>query len=70
MGFRDLLKFNISLLVKQGWHLLMQPTTLVGRILKAKYYPNTRFFSAPLGSNPSLIWSIWSARELLKMGLR
>ncbi|KAA3485650.1 reverse transcriptase [Gossypium australe] len=53
MGFRDLAKFNVSIgvLTKQGWRILMHPTSLMARILKAKYFPNTRFLSAQLGSN-------------------
>ncbi|PPD97595.1 hypothetical protein GOBAR_DD05379 [Gossypium barbadense] len=41
------------------------------RILRAKYFPNTRFLSAQLGSKPSLVWrGIWSARKLIEMGLK
>lgn len=67
MGFRDMAKFNIALLAKQGWRILVQPTSLVRRILRAKYFSHSNFLSAQLGSNPSFIWS---AHRLLKMGLR
>ncbi|GMI99219.1 hypothetical protein HRI_003591200 [Hibiscus trionum] len=71
LGFRDLSKFNVALLAKQGWRLLLNPSSLVGRLLRAKYYPSTSFLKARLGHNPSLTWrSIWSARGLLELGLR
>lgn len=57
--------------MKQGWHLLMQPISLVGQIFKAKYYLNLGFLSAQLGLNSSFAWRIiWSARRLLEKGLR
>lgn len=53
MGFSDLCKFNITLLTKQGWCLIFNPDSLVARIFKAKYYPNTTFLKAQLGTYPS-----------------
>lgn len=47
----------------------MQPFSLVGRILKAKYFPHANFSETNLGASP-FVWSIWSARRLLEMGLR
>lgn len=71
MGFRDLSKFNIALLAKQGWRILENPFSLVNRLIKAKYFPSSTFLDATLGSSPPFIWkSIWSARRLLEMGLR
>ncbi|KAL4335266.1 hypothetical protein GQ457_07G037440 [Hibiscus cannabinus] len=71
LGFRDLAKFNVALLAKQGWRLLHNPSSLVARLLRAKYYSASTFLQARLGSNPSLTWrSIWSARGLLELGLR
>ncbi|KAL4273917.1 hypothetical protein GQ457_13G010390 [Hibiscus cannabinus] len=70
MGFRDLAKFNIALLAKQGWHILTNPTCLLARVLKARYYPIGNFLNARLGSYPSYTWrSIYSARGLLEHGL-
>lgn len=49
----------------------MQPTSLMGHILKVKYYPNSGFLNAQLGSNPLMIWKIiWSAQNLLQIGLK
>ncbi|CAN0846298.1 Uncharacterized mitochondrial protein AtMg00310 [Linum grandiflorum] len=54
MGFKDLYGFNLTMLGKLGWPLLSDSTSLMARILKAKYFPQGDFLSANLGSNPSL----------------
>lgn len=70
-GFRDLHLFNIALLAKIGWRLISDPSALVCRILKEKYFPNTGFLDAVLGRNPSFTWtSIHAAEDLLRMGVR
>ena len=55
LGFRNMLKFNLALLGKEGWRLLKSPESLTGRILKGKYYPHGGFMDAKLGYRPSLI---------------
>ncbi|CAN0847223.1 hypothetical protein LINGRAHAP2_LOCUS4861 [Linum grandiflorum] len=46
-----------------------QPTTLVYRILKAKYFPRGDFLSAVIGSNPNLTWpSIVEAKLAVLQG--
>ncbi|KAG8476285.1 hypothetical protein CXB51_033089 [Gossypium anomalum] len=70
LGYRDLENFNIALLAKQGWRLVNFPDSLLARVSKAKYYPNSDFFKAWLGNLPSLTWrSVWAARGLLEKGL-
>lgn len=44
-GFRDLHLFNVALLGKMAWRLIMEPEALVCRLLRAKYFPNADFFS-------------------------
>lgn len=44
MGFRDLHCFNLAMLAKQGWHLMMEPNTLFAKIFKAKYFCKKEFF--------------------------
>jgi hypothetical protein len=39
MGFRDLMAFNKALLAKQWWRVVQEPDSLVGCILRAKYFP-------------------------------
>jgi hypothetical protein len=70
MGFRDLEIFNRALLAKQGWWLIQNPDSLVVQIMKEKYYTNSSFVHANLGSNPLYAWrSIFNSREMLKQGL-
>lgn len=55
MGFRKMRKFNLALLSKQSWNLVYNPSSLVARVIKARYYPNSSFLEASRGSNPSYI---------------
>ncbi|KAH1064619.1 hypothetical protein J1N35_029606 [Gossypium stocksii] len=67
LGFRDLAKFSIALLAKQGCRLITKPDFLFARVMKAKNFPHTDFISARLESHPSFTWrSMWSARKLLE----
>ncbi|XP_073525323.1 uncharacterized protein [Phyllobates terribilis] len=71
IGFRDLGMFNFGHLAKQGWRILKDPSSLVARLLKAKYFPRGEFIDAPDGKSPSYTWrSICAGREVLKQGLR
>ena len=71
MSFRKLSDFNLALLAKQGWRILTNPTCLMVRILKARYFKNSEFLSSDLGDNPSYIWrSIWAAKGTLVSGCR
>ena len=40
LGYRDLHLFNLAMLARQGWRLLMDPTSLCAQVLQAKYYPS------------------------------
>lgn len=69
LGFRDLKIFNQALLAKQGWRLSLDTSSLLARVLKAKYYPKFDFIGAFRGGNPSFTWrSIWGAKSLLREG--
>ncbi|CAN1846005.1 LINE-1 retrotransposable element ORF2 protein [Linum perenne] len=71
MGFKDLHAFNMAMVGKQGWKLMMDPDALVTKIFKAKYFPKEDFLSATLKSNPSFAWhSILSTQSLLHRGYR
>lgn len=70
LGFRKLHYFNLALLGKQAWRLVMKPDSVVSKIYRARYYPGGNFLSAKLGANPSFIWrSVIASQELLKEGL-
>ena len=67
LGFQDLKAFNLALLAKQEWRLQMNSHSLVHRVLKAHYFPNTNFLHAKLGTKPSFAWrSILSAQSIVK----
>ncbi|KAA3455485.1 reverse transcriptase [Gossypium australe] len=70
MGFRSLAKFNVALLAKQGWRIMNNTDSLVTRLFKAKYFPNTNFLNSSLGNNCSYTWkSIWAAKGVLGEGI-
>jgi hypothetical protein len=69
MGFRDTRAFNEAMLAKQGWRILTEPTSLMARVLKAKYFPKNTFMQAKSGPRASYSWqSILKARWILKKG--
>ncbi|CAL5362034.1 unnamed protein product [Camellia sinensis] len=58
-------------MLNEGWRLLQRPQSLVARVFKARYFPQTSFLNAVVGSNPSFTWrSIVGSRSLLNAGLR
>ncbi|KAM6574521.1 hypothetical protein CsatA_022848 [Cannabis sativa] len=71
LGFRSLSEFNQALLAKQGWHLIHKPHSLLARVLKNSYYPNTSFLNAKCPQNASCIWKgiVWG-REIIYEGAR
>ncbi|XP_024196214.1 uncharacterized protein LOC112199424 [Rosa chinensis] len=67
LGFRSLSDFNSAMLAKQAWRILMTPSSLIARIYKARYFPDTSFWEAMPHTSPSFSWrSIFSSRELLQ----
>ena len=71
MGFRQLRAFNLALLTKQAWRIATQPSSLLDQVFKAKYFPNSEFFLAGLGSRPSFTWrGIYEAHKYLVAGSR
>ncbi|XP_058208121.1 uncharacterized mitochondrial protein AtMg00310-like [Rhododendron vialii] len=72
LGFRDVSCFNLAMLAKFGWRLLMDGASyFVARVLKAGYYPNTTFLSAECSANPLWAWcSVLAGRIILQNGIR
>jgi len=54
IGFRDIELFNLALLAKQAWRILV--ASLSVQILKAVYLSQGDFLEDNLGSAPSKIW--------------
>lgn len=71
LGFRNLYGFNIALLGKQCWNFMNNPDSLVSRLFRARYFPNSHFLQAAKGNDGSFIWNgIWTAKEELRRGFR
>ncbi|EEF44884.1 conserved hypothetical protein [Ricinus communis] len=63
--------FNIALLAKQALRLFQNPSSLLARVLKGKYYATSEFLTYERGSSSSWAWrSIYKGKELLNHGLR
>lgn len=70
LGFKDLEKFNQTLLVKQAAIIVNKPDSLLAQVLKQRYFKNNSFLDCGLGSRPSFAWrSILHGRELLQQGM-
>ncbi|XP_021771731.1 uncharacterized protein LOC110735860 [Chenopodium quinoa] len=71
LGFQNMRSFNRALLAKQAWRILTKEDSLMEKVLKGKYFPNTSFMDAKIASNSSYTWSsIMSARDVLSKGIR
>ncbi|KAM6551132.1 hypothetical protein CsatB_000940 [Cannabis sativa] len=71
LGFKDLREYNLPLLGKQAWRLLVNDTTLVSKVFKARYFPKGSFLTSSLRNNPSYVWkSIFETKQLILAGAR
>ncbi|KAK2384992.1 putative mitochondrial protein [Trifolium repens] len=71
LGFRNLHLFNMAMVAKQGWNFITKSNTLVAKVYKARYFPNSSLFASTLGHNPSYAWrSIWKSRHVIMNGCR
>lgn len=71
LGFRDFRDFNLALLAKQVWRLLVYPTSLLARVLKGRYYRHSNPLRTGKAHNPSYGWrSLMAAKQVLEGSLR
>ncbi|GJN32546.1 hypothetical protein PR202_gb21060 [Eleusine coracana subsp. coracana] len=70
MGFRDLRRFNLAMLGKQGWRLIAKPESLCVRVLKGRYFHDSDFIHATRKKHSSSTWqAILAGSAVLKSGL-
>jgi hypothetical protein len=70
LGFRDLHGFNLAMLARQAWRLVIAPDSLCAQVLKAKYYPQTSTLEAKPTQGMSYTFrSILKGVELAKEGI-
>ena len=69
IGLRDLGFFNEALLAKQVWRLMNNPSSLLAKVFKSKYFPRCSILEANANGKGSYAWrSILSARDLISKG--
>lgn len=71
LGIRDFKDFNIALLTKQSWRIMQNPSSLLARVYKAKYYAKTTLLQATKKWSSSYAWKgILQENKLLKHGIK
>ena len=71
MGFRELSKFNDALLAKQVWRLIHNKSSLLYRVLQAKYFPHSSILDIRCSPRASFAWrSILKSRYVIQKGAR
>lgn len=71
LGFRDLANFNQALLGKQVWRIMHNPTCLMARIMKARYFPDENILTAVQKRKALYAWkSLLHGRDLIKRVMR
>jgi hypothetical protein len=70
LGYRDLHLFNLAMLARQGWRLLLNPDSLCARVLRSKYFSDGDLLSVVEKPGISYAWrSIVRGVQALKDGL-
>ncbi|CAL8157404.1 unnamed protein product [Prunus armeniaca] len=66
MGFRNHHDFNLALLAKQSWRLLIEQNSFWALIMKSRYFPSCNFLKASKGARASWAWaSMLEGREVI-----
>lgn len=59
------------ILAKKGWWLVINGNSLVTRVMRAKYFPNSDFLNAKFGTTLSYVWrSIMESQVVVKQGCK
>jgi hypothetical protein len=70
MGFRDMHTFNVALLGKQAWRIIMNPNSLCSQVLRTRYLHNQDFMTAVPPRAASRTWrAVLAGRDALRVGL-
>lgn len=70
LGYRDLHMFNLAMLARQGWRLLMDPNSLCAQVLRARYFPDGQILNVSEKPGISYSWrSIVRGIDALRQGL-
>ena len=70
LGYRDLHLFNLAMLARQAWRIVMNPDSLCARLLMAKYCPDGDLMKVREGPGISYSWrSIVRGIQALKEGI-
>lgn len=56
LGVRDIQNFNLVMLAKQCWRILIESSFLVSKLFKQKYHLYSDFIYAIMGKDPSFVW--------------
>ena len=56
LGYRDMHLFNLAMLARQGWRLLLNPDSLCAQVLRSKCFPNGDFLSVVEKPGISYSW--------------
>jgi len=57
LGIRDLYTVNKSLLTQAAWNIATQKNPMLSAVLKAKYYPDSSFWTSTATGTKSIFWS-------------
>jgi len=70
LGFRDIEMFNLALLARQAWRILIKSNSLRACLLKSIYFPSGDFLKATIEGNSSKTWrAICDGLDVLKQGI-